>query len=78
MKLFTLKHFEWEGRAYRPGQFITVQDHNIAQLMITALRAVDAGGATAPAANTARAAELLRELKSQRLTGPVVATLFRR
>ena len=49
MKMFTLKHFEWEGRAYRPGQFITVEDHNIAQLMITALRAVDAGEPAAPA-----------------------------
>ncbi len=49
MKMFTLKHFEWEGRAYRPGQFITVKDHNIAQLMSNAMWAIDAGEAHAPA-----------------------------
>lgn len=48
MKLFTLKHFEWEGRAYRPGQFIEV-DTGTAQLMSNALWAIDAGEAQAPA-----------------------------
>jgi hypothetical protein len=49
MKMFVLKNFAWEGRAYRPGEFITVRDHNIAQLMSNALWAIDAGETHAPA-----------------------------
>ena len=58
MNLFILKRFEWVDRTYWPGEFVTVNDHSIAQLMVLSQRAAaaDPDAARALEGRTARTA----------------------
>ena len=93
MRVLMLEYWNSGAQRLHRGEIVEVNDGVGTALILTrraiaadteAVRecaAILAGQDTAPAAptaNTARAAEILRQLKRQRLTGPVVATTFRR
>ena len=90
MRVLMLEYWNSGAQRLHKGDIVEVND-GVGTALILTRRAVAADGEavrecaailagqdTAPAPTTARAAEILRQLKRQRLTGPVVATTFRR
>ena len=93
MRLSILRSFEWSSdTSFGKGQIVIVDDVELARAWCklgmaapaddAARWVIDRAGeqatASTPTANTARAAEIMRELKGRCQTGAVIETTFRR